>query len=374
MNMAPIITPEHFLDRSPVKAAQPCDLSDRDSVYAHGAILLDKFICQFRESVFGPSEIGRFTTKYPVRVNQIFGVCGPFEIVRTIIFKMSVKMVYLVSKKIGFKKRLSHQNCNQECASRIATKVHLQIATRSGRVWFQDAFLGSSAFQVTHHPPKIADAVASFKTGNCFPSFFLQNCIRHVRPFSSRLNLFKRAWQVALPCSLLILQCFCQKASAAVPAFTDFYGTNGVRLTTNGNKVQVDGSALQPGSTVLTNLAGTGALTNANGFQFPLGTNDTFSSLTNHVVDFAQTYADLFATNDLNFIHSTSRLAGVWRHAVIKVYAGPTNRQVWLNTSWNPLGSTTNYVLMASNKIAVLSAGQDGSSETNVTVVWAVQP
>lgn len=161
---------------------------------------------------------------------------------------------------------------------------------------------------------------------------------------------------------------------AALPSFQDFYGTNNIKISTNGNKVQVDGAALQPGSIVLTNLAGTGALTNANGLQFPLGTNDTFSSLTNHVVDFTQTYADLFATNDLNFIHSTSRLAGVWRHAVIKVYSGPTNRQVWLNASWSGLGSTTNYALLSSNKVAILSAGQDGSSETNVTVVWAVQP
>jgi hypothetical protein len=114
--------------------------------------------------------------------------------------------------------------------------------------------------------------------------------------------------------------------------------------------------------------------TNASGVVFTLATNQVVSALTNHVADFGQRYSVVFATNDLNFVHSTNRAEGQWASAVFKVYAGPTNRQVWLNPAWVSLGSTTNYFVLASNKVAVVSLGQDGASETNVTVVAVVQP
>jgi hypothetical protein len=114
--------------------------------------------------------------------------------------------------------------------------------------------------------------------------------------------------------------------------------------------------------------------TSASGVVCTLATNQVASALTNHVADFGQRYSVVFATNDLNFVHSTNRAEGQWASAVFKIYAGPTNRQVWLNPAWAPLGSTTNYFVLASNKVAVLSLGQDGPSETNVTVVAVVQP
>lgn len=109
---------------------------------------------------------------------------------------------------------------------------------------------------------------------------------------------------------------------------------------------------------------------------FDLGTNQTDSTtLTNHIADFNLQYSDLFATNDLNFIQSTNRLAGKWQSAVFKIYTGPTNRQIWLNSNWSLIGSAaTNYTVLASNKVAILSLGQDGSSETNVSGVLVVQP
>ena len=109
---------------------------------------------------------------------------------------------------------------------------------------------------------------------------------------------------------------------------------------------------------------------------FDLGTNQTDSTtLTNHIADFNRQYSDLFATNDLNFIQSTNRLAGKWQSAVLKIYTGPTNRQIWLNSNWSLIGTAaTNYTVLASNKVAILSLGQDGSSETNVSGVLVVQP
>lgn len=218
--------------------------------------------------------------------------------------------------------------------------------------------------------------------------------------------------------TLLLILCTIVGASGAVPAFTDFYGTNNIKISTNGNKVQIDGSALQPGSTVLSNAVGTGiltnasdfqpasivlsnavgtgiltnasafqpassilsnaavtgVLTNANGLSPTLSTNQTDSSLTNHVVDFDQTYSVLFATNDVNFVHSTNRVAGVWRSSVLKVYAGETNRQIWLNSAWSLLGTTATSMLLNSNTIGILSVSQDGTSETNVVSVWSDQP
>jgi hypothetical protein len=124
----------------------------------------------------------------------------------------------------------------------------------------------------------------------------------------------------------------------------------------NGGSAMVDGS--------VTARAHAGAL----------GTNVVSGSLTNAVADFGQQYAVVFATNDLNFVHSTNRAAGRWLSAVFKIYAGVTNRQVWLNPSWVPLGATSNYFVLGSNKVAVVSLGQDGGCETNVTAVAVVQP
>lgn len=123
-----------------------------------------------------------------------------------------------------------------------------------------------------------------------------------------------------------------------------------------------------PGTSGAYSVSGSGTI------ALGLSTNETYSSLTNHVVDFDQGYSDLFATNDINFVHSTNRVAGVWKSSVVKVYGGASDRQIWLNPSWVPIGAATTNLILYAGKVGILSAGQDGSSETNVAVVWAVQP
>ncbi|MEN6532769.1 MAG: hypothetical protein ABFD89_03850 [Bryobacteraceae bacterium] len=122
----------------------------------------------------------------------------------------------------------------------------------------------------------------------------------------------------------------------------------------------------------LFDVAGT---TKAVSSVFTLSTNSAYSGVTNFVVNFDAQYSDLFAASDVNFLHTTNREAGIWKSAVIKLYTGPTNRQCWLNSSWSPIGSgTTNYTVLASNKVVILSFGQDGTQETNVAVVVVSQP
>lgn len=59
----------------------------------------------------------------------------------------------------------------------------------------------------------------------------------------------------------LVIICCTSLLQAANPAFTDFYGTNGIIIRTNGNKVQVDGAA----------LASTNSIANANIWTNSLG-------------------------------------------------------------------------------------------------------
>ncbi len=160
-------------------------------------------------------------------------------------------------------------------------------------------------------------------------------------------------------------------AAAVVPSIPIM--TNGVSVTSAATNINfIAGTNV---TFEMTNDNGNVTL-KINGPSYTLITNNPASSLTNFVVTFTGplNYNVVVATNDLNFMQTTGRLDGVWQSAVTKVYAGPTNRQVWLNSSWTRLGQTTNYFLLSSNKVLILSVGQDGSSETNVAAVTAVQP
>jgi len=118
-----------------------------------------------------------------------------------------------------------------------------------------------------------------------------------------------------------------------------------------------------------------GSVTVGGNVRHLLGTNQVTGSLTNRMVDFNAPRTVLLATNDLNFTHATNLVAGRWVDAVVKMYAGPTNRQVWLPSAWVQIGSGgTNYWLLASNKVAILSIAADGDQQTNVCAVYAVQP
>lgn len=121
-------------------------------------------------------------------------------------------------------------------------------------------------------------------------------------------------------------------------------------------------------------VAGGYSLSGGGTISQGLLTNNTYSDLTNHVVDFDAGYSDLFATNDVNFVHSTNRAVGVWKNSVIKVYGGAADRQVWLHPSWTPIGAFTTNLILYAGKTGILSATQDGDSETNVCVVWSPQP
>ena len=124
-----------------------------------------------------------------------------------------------------------------------------------------------------------------------------------------------------------------------------------------------------------TDVTASGSVTAGAGVRHVLGTNQVTGSLTNHVVDFNAPRAALFATNDLNFTHATNLVAGRWLDAVVKIYSGATNRQVWMPAAWVQIGSSgTNYWLLGSNKVAILSLAADGDQQTNVCAVYAVQP
>lgn len=187
MNMTPVISTKHFLNRSTVKTAKPRDLADSHAACAHCAIFSHKVISQLSESVFGSSQVGRSAPQHSIAVNQVFGVCGPFKIVRAIIQEVAVNVVYLVSKKIRFEKRFRNKNRDQDRPSRIPAKVHFQISTGASRIGFEYLLTFSVAVQMALDATAIADAVSTFKTRDCFPHFSFDNWLRHFRPFYSRL-------------------------------------------------------------------------------------------------------------------------------------------------------------------------------------------
>lgn len=131
---------------------------------------------------------------------------------------------------------------------------------------------------------------------------------------------------------------------------------------------------LKSGDTMSGNLVVPAITVNSN-VHYVLSTNVTIGSMTNFAADFLKSYSDLFAVADLNFTHATNQMAGHWMSKVIKIYAGETNRQIWLPSTWKGIGSAaTNYVVMASNKVAILSLASDGSFQTNVCYVYVPQP
>jgi len=112
-----------------------------------------------------------------------------------------------------------------------------------------------------------------------------------------------------------------------------------------------------------------------NNAQYLLTTNTTIGDVTNFVADFQRSYSDLFAASDINIAHATNLTAGKWGSKVLKIYSGETNRQIWFPSTWKGIGSAaTNYVVMSSNKVAIVSLASDGSNQTNVCYVYAVQP
>lgn len=149
----------------------------------------------------------------------------------------------------------------------------------------------------------------------------------------------------------------------------------GIRLFITRGGGSAVSSILHFGGSTSSAIEGPPFVVNQAVVTYTLATNNPVSTtLTNQVMDFNQSYAVIFATNDLNFVQTTNREAGFWRATVAKIYAGPTNRQIWLNPSWTMLGSTTNYTLLVTNKVAILSLAQDGLYETNVAAVLVVQP
>lgn len=125
----------------------------------------------------------------------------------------------------------------------------------------------------------------------------------------------------------------------------------------------------------LTNLAGLSG--SGSSIDNTLYTNNPSSSLTNFITTLGPwpgTNYFITATNDLNFVHSTNRAGGYTNFAATWfIESGVTNRQIWFNANWKFLG-TTNYILIASNKVAVLSVNCYGPSETNLLAVLSVQP
>ena len=115
-------------------------------------------------------------------------------------------------------------------------------------------------------------------------------------------------------------------------------------------------------------------VTVSSNFMHTLSTNTAISAVTNFAIDMLRGRSVLFAAADVNFAHATNLYAGRWLSKVVKIYTGETNRQVWLPETWKAIGSSTNYVVLASNKVAILSVATDGNQQTNAAFVLVSQP
>ena len=118
---------------------------------------------------------------------------------------------------------------------------------------------------------------------------------------------------------------------AATPAFTDFYGTNGIIIQTNGNKVQV-----RAATTVVTNIVGGGSvLVTSNN----LGTYTIFGMSTNGVTNIVILTNGVALGNPsaLNFSSGiTGYLSGITANLGVNLPGGLTtgmvaNANIWTN-------------------------------------------
>ena len=165
------------------------------------------------------------------------------------------------------------------------------------------------------------------------------------------------------------------KASAitATPTLTLRFVTQG--NTSAGINVPAESAnfVLKTGDT-MTGTLNAPVVTASSNVLYVLSTNAAIAAVTNFAVDMLLSRSVIFAAADLNFAHATNLYAGRWQTAVVKIYTGATNRQVWLPSTWSAIGSSTNYSVLASNKVAILSVASDGNQQTNASFVLVSQP
>ncbi len=190
MNMPPRYTSKHCFNGFPVKPTAFYDFPDCHSVRLHGSIFAHKVIRQFCIVILNALIVRVFVSfaKNMVRVQDIFGVRGPFQIVRVIVPEVAVKVIHFVSERVRLKKGPRDQDRHQKCSPRVASEIHLQIPTISGRIRLEDPFFCSTASEMAFYSTEVANAVASIKIVDCFPRLYFNNWIRHFRPFDSRLT------------------------------------------------------------------------------------------------------------------------------------------------------------------------------------------
>lgn len=146
--------------------------------------------------------------------------------------------------------------------------------------------------------------------------------------------------------------------------------------------VQTNGGTLASGvSSVVLNFvnSSSGLAMSTNGYTmagnigYKVYSLSSYANSTNFAIDFNYPSQTLIAaTNPVYLNYGTNTVADTELNVCLRVYAGNTNRDLWLASPWlyatNVL--TTNYVLIPSNQWAYVAFQSVGTAPTNIA--WGV--
>jgi hypothetical protein len=116
-------------------------------------------------------------------------------------------------------------------------------------------------------------------------------------------------------------------------------------------------------------VAGTKRFDSVTQVTFVHSALDVHSDGTNFVADLLTAARTITATNSVNFVHSTNRVAG--RAMTILIDPNGTNRNLTFNADWRFL--TVNPAVVTNGTIGVLSLMAFGTAETDIVAAYAVE-
>jgi hypothetical protein len=116
-------------------------------------------------------------------------------------------------------------------------------------------------------------------------------------------------------------------------------------------------------------VAGTKRFDSVTQVTFVHSALDVHSDGTNFVADLLTAARTITATNSVNFVHSTNRVAG--RAMAILIDPNGTNRNLTFNADWRFL--TVNPAVVTNGTIGVLSLMAFGTAETDIVAAYAVE-
>ncbi len=227
-----------------------------------------------------------------VSMAHVLPPCAPLKVFGSIVRLYSVFMINFISFWIWIfrKKRLNHHPSNGHVSiTSVTANVSSDVSVLINPKLYNP--VASDRACVSAYPSKVGHRVL-WKIWYCFPHLHRAiDFIRHLRPFSSRLTVFRcgiRRQPFLAPTFLSVLFSASSifEAQAAVPSYNSFRGTGGISIVSNPptGTIVIDGSGVFTSSgtnaTISTSTNGTLVAAASTNLNFVPG-NNLYAYLTN---------------------------------------------------------------------------------------------